>query len=203
VTPVDCFPSQNGAFDLRGNLWEWTTDDFVGYPNFEAFPYPEYSEEWFDGDHKVLRGGSWATSPEILRPTFRNFFRRAFRIAFAGVRLAENAWFYVNIYRGFWLMSPTRKDETELMPVENPLPFPSELDQPLWSVITFNECAASGLNYAEAKRLIEQMQDEVPGLCIVTDEAARKMYGEARVSARAKRNEPAEDLSQKAFQETL
>lgn len=91
TTPVDCFKQSSGMFDVRGNLWEWTASDFAAYPNFKAFPYPEYSEEWFDGDHKVLRGGSWATSEEILRPTFRNFFRRHFRIAFAGIRLAENA----------------------------------------------------------------------------------------------------------------
>ncbi len=99
-------------------------------------------------------------------------------------------------------MSPLRKDETDLTPIEEPLPFPSELDQPRWSVVTFNECAASGLSYAEATRLVEQMQDEVPGLCIVTDEAARKMYGETK-TARVISKEPAEDLSQKAFQETL
>lgn len=99
-------------------------------------------------------------------------------------------------------MSPSMTNETALTPTEEPLPFPSELDQPRWSVITFNECAASGLSYAEASRLVEQMHDEVPGLCIVTDDAARKMYGETK-SARVKPNEPAEDLSQKAFQETL
>lgn len=99
-------------------------------------------------------------------------------------------------------MSPLRKDVTDLTPIEEPLPFPSELDQPRWSVVTFSECAASGLNYSEAKRLVEQMQTDVPGLCIVTDEAAREMYGEAK-TAHVKPNEPAEDLSQQVFQETL
>ncbi|HEX8397208.1 MAG TPA: hypothetical protein VF644_07270 [Pyrinomonadaceae bacterium] len=99
-------------------------------------------------------------------------------------------------------MSPSRTDEADLTPIEEPLPFPSEFDQPRWSVITFNECAASGLSYAEATRLVEQMQDEVAGLCIVTDEAARKMYGDKK-AARVNQIEPAEDLSQKVFQETL
>ena len=99
-------------------------------------------------------------------------------------------------------MSPSRTDEADLTPIEEPLPFPSELDQPRWSVVTFNECAASSLSYAEATRLIEQMRDEVPGLCIVTDEAAHKMYGE-RKAVRVNQIEPAEDLSEKAFQETL
>ena len=99
-------------------------------------------------------------------------------------------------------MGTSRKKEIESTPTEEPLPFPSELDQPRWAVVSFNECTASGLSYEEAKRLIEQLSAEVPGLCIVTDEAAQKMYGEEKVK-RAKPNEPGEDLSQKAFQETL
>jgi iron(II)-dependent oxidoreductase len=92
TTPVGSFPegaSPYGCLDMTGNAWEWTSDRFEGYPGFEAFPYPEYSEEWFDGDHRVLRGGSWATREPILRTSFRNFFRRHFRIGFAGLRLAE------------------------------------------------------------------------------------------------------------------
>src|SRR5215204_893700 len=94
TTPVGSFPegaSPYGCHDMSGNVWEWTSTPFEGYPGFEPFPYPEYSETWFDGDHRVLKGGSWATSPSVLRTSFRNFFRRHFRIAFAGIRLAEDA----------------------------------------------------------------------------------------------------------------
>jgi iron(II)-dependent oxidoreductase len=93
-TPAGAFPegaSPYGCFDMTGNLWEWTSTPFEGFPGFEPFPYPEYSQEWFDGDHRVLKGGSWATGPSVLRASFRNFFRRHFRIAFAGIRLAEDA----------------------------------------------------------------------------------------------------------------
>ena len=38
------------------------------YPGFEAFPYPEYSEVFFGDEHKVLRGGSWATAPARRPP---------------------------------------------------------------------------------------------------------------------------------------
>lgn len=92
TTPVGSFPegaSPYGCLDMTGNVWEWTNDSFDGYKGFEPFPYPEYSAEWFDGDHRVLRGGSWATREPLLRTSFRNFFRRHFRIAFAGIRLAE------------------------------------------------------------------------------------------------------------------
>lgn len=93
TTPVDSFPagtSADGCLDLTGNLWEWTSDKFSGYPGFEPFPYPEYSAEWFDEDHRVLKGGSWATTASVLRTSFRNFFRRHFRIAFAGIRCAAD-----------------------------------------------------------------------------------------------------------------
>jgi iron(II)-dependent oxidoreductase len=94
TTPVGSFPegaSPYGCLDMTGNVWEWTSDKFEGYEGFKAFPYPEYSEEWFDGDHRVLRGGSWATRAPVLRTSFRNFFRRHFRIAFAGIRCAADA----------------------------------------------------------------------------------------------------------------
>ncbi|MCA1630868.1 MAG: ergothioneine biosynthesis protein EgtB [Acidobacteria bacterium] len=94
TTPVDAFPagaSAAGCLDATGNVWEWTSSKFAGYPGFRAFPYPEYSELWFDDDHRVLRGGSWATHSSVLRTSFRNFFRRHFRIAFAGLRCAADA----------------------------------------------------------------------------------------------------------------
>src|ERR671939_387348 len=94
TTPVGSFAegtSPYGCLDMTGNVWEWTSDAFAGYAGFEPFPYPEYSQEWFDGDHRVLRGGSWATRAPLLRTSFRNFFRRHFRIAFAGIRCAMDA----------------------------------------------------------------------------------------------------------------
>lgn len=94
TTPVGSFhagASPYGCLDMSGNVWEWTSTPFEGFKGFEPFPYPEYSQAWFDGDHRVLKGGSWATSASVLRTSFRNFFRRHFRIAFAGLRLAEDA----------------------------------------------------------------------------------------------------------------
>jgi iron(II)-dependent oxidoreductase len=74
-----------------GHAWEWTSSDFLAYPGFEAFPYPEYSEPFFGDEHKVLRGSSWATHPDVVRPSFRNWDLPQRRQIFAGLRCARDA----------------------------------------------------------------------------------------------------------------
>jgi gamma-glutamyl hercynylcysteine S-oxide synthase len=78
-----------GARQLLGDVWEWTASDFTGYPGFTAFPYREYSEVFFGGDHKVLRGGSFGTDPVACRATFRNWDFPVRRQIFAGFRTAR------------------------------------------------------------------------------------------------------------------
>lgn len=73
-----------------GQVWEWTSSDFLAYPGFAAFPYPEYSEVFFGDEYKVLRGASWATDSNIARPSFRNWDLPQRRQIFAGIRLAED-----------------------------------------------------------------------------------------------------------------
>ncbi|MGP3968389.1 ergothioneine biosynthesis protein EgtB [Streptomyces sp. 6N223] len=80
-----------GARQLLGDVWEWTASDFTAYPGFEAFPYREYSEVFFGGDYKVLRGGSFATAPVACRATFRNWDFPIRRQIFAGFRTARTA----------------------------------------------------------------------------------------------------------------
>ncbi len=76
--------------DGVGQGWEWTNSDFLAYPGFEAFPYREYSEVFFGDTYKVLRGASWATDPNVARPSFRNWDLPQRRQIFAGVRLAKD-----------------------------------------------------------------------------------------------------------------
>jgi iron(II)-dependent oxidoreductase len=83
--------SKWGVRQLFGDVWEWTASDFDGYPGFASFPYREYSEVFFGTDYKVLRGGSWATHPEAMRSTFRNWDYPIRRQIFAGFRCARDA----------------------------------------------------------------------------------------------------------------
>lgn len=91
--PVGTHPagaSPAGVHDLIGNVWEWTASDFDGYPGIVAFPYLEYSEVFFGGEYKVLRGGSWAVHPSALRATFRNWDYPIRRQIFSGFRGARD-----------------------------------------------------------------------------------------------------------------
>ena len=80
-----------GADDMAGQVWEWTASAFAPYPGFTPFPYAGYSQAWFDGAHRVLRGGSWATRGPLCRASFRNWYHPHVREMFAGVRLASDA----------------------------------------------------------------------------------------------------------------
>jgi iron(II)-dependent oxidoreductase len=77
--------------DGLGHGWEWTSSHFLPYPGFEAFPYRDYSEAFFGGAYRVLRGGSWATHPRVARPTFRNWDLPQRSQIFAGLRCARDA----------------------------------------------------------------------------------------------------------------
>jgi iron(II)-dependent oxidoreductase len=91
--PVGAYPSgasRYGCHQMIGDVWEWTSSDFEPYPGFATFPYREYSEVFFGSGYKVLRGGSWATSPAAVRATFRNWDYPIRRQIFAGFRCARD-----------------------------------------------------------------------------------------------------------------
>jgi ergothioneine biosynthesis protein EgtB len=81
-----------GIEDLVGNGWEWTSSPFAPFPGFRAMAsYPEYSADFFDGQHFVMKGASPATARELLRPTFRNWFRGRYPYAYATFRCVNSA----------------------------------------------------------------------------------------------------------------
>ncbi len=54
--------------------------------------------------------------------------------------------------------------------------YQNELNEPRWSVVSFEKCAAGNLTYAQAEKKLAELADErVSGLCIITDEAASRI----------------------------
>ena len=91
VAPVGAFPagqSVYGCQQMIGDVWEWTTSDYVPYPGFKS-EFDEYNDKWFVGQ-KVLRGGSFATPRSHIRTTYRNFFHPHERWMVAGFRCAKD-----------------------------------------------------------------------------------------------------------------
>jgi ergothioneine biosynthesis protein EgtB len=91
VAPIGAFPagqSPYGCQQMIGDLWEWTTSDYVPYPGFKS-EFDEYNDKWFVGQ-KILRGGSYATPRSHIRTTYRNFFHPHERWMIAGFRCAKD-----------------------------------------------------------------------------------------------------------------
>ena len=89
--PIGAFPSgQNsyGCQQMIGDVWEWTTSDYVPYPGFKS-EFDEYNDKWFV-NQKVLRGGSYATPQVHIRSTYRNFFHAHERWMVSGFRCAKD-----------------------------------------------------------------------------------------------------------------
>ena len=88
--PVDAHPvgdSAWGVADLIGNGWEWTSTPFEPLPGFEAMAsYPQYSADFFDGRHYVMKGASPVTARELVRRSFRNWFYGDYPYAYAKFR---------------------------------------------------------------------------------------------------------------------
>jgi iron(II)-dependent oxidoreductase len=81
-----------GVHDLTGNGWEWTSTVFGPYDGFEPLPsYPEYSADFFDGEHFVMKGASPLTARALVRRGFRNWFRPRYPYVYATFRCAGPA----------------------------------------------------------------------------------------------------------------
>ncbi|CAN8068686.1 unnamed protein product [Agarophyton chilense] len=83
-----CSEAWSGVVGLCGNGWEITSSMFESFEGFEPSTlYPEYSADFFDGNHHLLKGASPHTDPLLFRSSFRNFFQPCYRFVFAKFRL--------------------------------------------------------------------------------------------------------------------
>jgi len=87
---VDAHPDGDSAWgvgDLIGNGWEWTSTPFGPLPGFEPMAsYPQYSADFFDGKHFVMKGGSPVTATSLIRRSLRNWFYDDYPYMFAKFR---------------------------------------------------------------------------------------------------------------------
>jgi formylglycine-generating enzyme required for sulfatase activity len=90
--PVDAHPAGASAWgieDLIGNGWEWTSTVFAPLPGFAPMAaYPQYSADFFDGRHYVIKGASPVTGRELIRRSFRNWFYPDYPYVYAKFRCA-------------------------------------------------------------------------------------------------------------------
>ncbi len=90
--PVGIAPGGASAFgvhDLIGNGWEWTSTPFAPLPGFKPMAsYPQYSADFFDGEHFVIKGASPVTSGNLIRRSLRNWYRAEYPYVYATFRLA-------------------------------------------------------------------------------------------------------------------
>ncbi|KAK2464599.1 hypothetical protein APHAL10511_003388 [Amanita phalloides] len=88
--PATAGGEKNGRKGSNGGVWEWTSTLFDKYDGFSPSTlYPGYSKDFFDGDHQVVLGGSFATIPRLTeRRTVRNWYQRNYPYPWIGARIA-------------------------------------------------------------------------------------------------------------------
>jgi iron(II)-dependent oxidoreductase len=90
--PVGSSPAGASAWgveDLIGNGWEWTSTPFAPFDGFVPMAsYPQYSADFFDGRHYVMKGASPVTSTNLIRRSFRNWFFADYQYMYATFRRA-------------------------------------------------------------------------------------------------------------------
>ena len=78
------------VYDLRGNVWQWLADPFAPLPGFQPhYLYDDSSQPFFDNQHYLMVGGSWASTGAYASAQCRNWFRPYFH-QHVGFRIARD-----------------------------------------------------------------------------------------------------------------
>jgi formylglycine-generating enzyme required for sulfatase activity len=78
-----------GLYDMSGNVWEWVLDCYA-MPHPADAPRDGTAQVQHGCDRRGVRGGSWITSVERQRPTFRGRDPETLTSQIFGVRVARD-----------------------------------------------------------------------------------------------------------------
>ncbi len=89
TTDVGTFPPNAfGLYDMHGNVWEWLID--VWHDNYKKAPMD--GSGWIangEGQHRLMRGGSWEDCPDECRSAYRYGYATNNKCGRRGVRIMK------------------------------------------------------------------------------------------------------------------
>jgi formylglycine-generating enzyme required for sulfatase activity len=89
TAPVGSFKANAfGLNDMLGNVFQWTDDCW--HADYAGVPVDGSARTYGDCSQRELRGGSWFTTPDFVRASYRNHFGANYRASSVGIRLVRD-----------------------------------------------------------------------------------------------------------------